>query len=188
MRHFEIVDLYEENRRLQNELYHARYNIIDLMSKEVKELLHSFHSCKSREETYIGEHSAAETIISLAKRIPPKEGAYFSHRAYCPLCGDGSSSPYASGFSIPEGLRRHLVGWGNNRNQCPVFGAAMSLARDYWYEQFHEQEEAKAAEKAAHILERRKTETLYNTAPNEKPELIDENIYHDAPRNDDELA
>jgi hypothetical protein len=161
------------------------------MPDEVEEFLSSFYTCKSRQETYSWDESTAHKIIALAKRITPEEGAYFSNRAYCPLCGRGSSSAFSheAGFSVPEGLRRHLVGWGDRGNQCPVFGAAMSLARDYWHVKFHDQEVAEEAEKQARILERKKTEALYQIAPNEEPELIDERAgYSNSPRNAEEMA
>ena len=55
-------------------------------------------------------------------------------RAPCPLCGGGRESftmdsPDLEGtFSLPEGLRRHLEGYGNMR-QCPVLKAVIAMAR-----------------------------------------------------------
>jgi hypothetical protein len=179
----------EAIRRLEDELYLARSTIISLMPKESQEILKSYYSCSSKEGTYGWEGSAAERITGLAEMLPAHQGSYFGTRAYCPLCGYGSSSPHENGFSVPEGLRRHLVGWGGNVHQCRVFEAAVKLARDHWHEAFHATEDAKAAEKLARKATRRTTETLYRVAPDLDPELLDEGIgYRAIPRNASELA
>jgi len=189
MRYIETVNPFEaEIRCLQDELYDARYTIISLMPEEVEKILKSYYSCKSTEETYRWADIAAAEIIEFAKILSPEEGSYLSERAYCPLCGDGSNSFYENGFSVPEGLRRHLVGYGNT-NQCRVFKAAERLARNYWHDEFSAIEEANAIEKKKRIIQRKKAEILYKTAPNSEPELKDEGIgFGTVPRNDDELA
>ena len=92
---------------------------------------------------------------------------------------------YESGFKVPEGLRRHLIGWGGENNQCIVFGAAMNLARDHWGDRFRE----KQAEEAASIArERRRSEILYKIDANKSPVLIDEGIPFDNFRSVDDMA
>ena len=188
MRYLETVNPYEtEIRRLQDELYHARYAIISLMPEETEKILTSYYySCKSRQETYRWTDIAAIEIIEFAKILSPEEGSCFSERAYCHLCGDGSNSYYETGFSVPEGLRRHLVGYGNT-HQCRVFEAAEKLARNHWHDEFSAAEKAEAIEKQKHTIQRRKTEILYKIAPNREPELIDEG-FGIVPRSDDEMA
>jgi hypothetical protein len=175
--------------RLKNELDQARRTILLLMPQNVQPVLSSYFSCEARQQTYGWESDVADKIIALAQILPPAEGSFLSDRAYCPLCGDGSSSPYQRGFSIPEGLHRHLVGWGGNVHQCRVMEAAVSLARDYWHDKFHPAEEAEEAEKRDRLAQRKKRGTLYRTSPYLEPQLIDEAIgFGAAPRDESELA
>jgi hypothetical protein len=152
-------------RRLKAELDEARSTILALMPEETQRLLESYPSCESRQQTYSWQKSVAETIIESAM-LPREQGSYFSDRAYCPLCGCG-------GFTIPEGLRRHLEGWGN-MHKCDVMKAALGLAREYWHKQFHAAEQAEEVAKRECLEERKRTETLYRTMPDKDPQLLDE--------------
>jgi hypothetical protein len=162
--------------------------IINLMPKNVQEILRSYSGCQPRDETHSWTDDVAKKVIALAK-VPPEESSrYGRDRAYCPLCGDGSSSPYQRGFSVPEGLRRHLIGWGQTR-QCDVTHAAEMLARPYWHEQFHATEVAERTEQQTAVSQRRGTETLYRTAPDLEPKLIDGGLgFLSKPRNKTELV
>jgi hypothetical protein len=119
---------------LQNELDQTRWSVIHMMPFEVQMILTSYHSCETRMEARQWPDVAASKLSELAKLLPP---SIFdsSDRAYCPLCGDGSSWAYQTGFRLPEGLRRHLVGWGD-RQPCPVFAIARRLAKEDWDERF----------------------------------------------------
>jgi hypothetical protein len=64
-------------------------------------------------------------IVAAAVELPGPFGP-FERRALCPMCGGGSSSGYAPGFSLPEGLSRHLMGRGNSL-RCEVMVAAFQL-------------------------------------------------------------
>jgi hypothetical protein len=46
-------------------------------------------------------------VVRLAAPLSSASG---NVRACCPLCGEGTSSPYDVGFAFPDGLQRHLVG------------------------------------------------------------------------------
>jgi hypothetical protein len=158
-RYFEADSQCEEiTRRLEEDLYLARRTIIQLMPDNVQEIMNAYYSCRSRQELYRWEYDAVEEIIKLANILSAEEGSRFSDRAYCPLCGEGTSSAYERGFSVPEGLRRHLVGQGNIQ-QCGVMQAA---------------ERVEEAEKREKLAQRKKSEVLYRTAPDLEPELIDE--------------
>ncbi len=187
--HRDLPDPYEEEiRRLRNDLYKARIAIIYLMPDDVQQLMMSYYVCESRRDAHAWLDRVTEEIMSRAKRLPPDQGSYLSDRAYCPLCKQGSSSPYESGFSLPEGLRRHLTGWGNV-HQCTVVESAMNLARDHWNEKFSGAEQAAAIEEQKRIVSRRKSESLYQTAPDLDPKLRDEGIgYVGRPRTANEMA
>jgi hypothetical protein len=157
------------------------------MPDNVQEIMNGHYSCISRQELYRWKHEVVEQIINLAGILSSEEGSYFSDRAYCPLCGQGTSSPYKRGFSVPEGLRRHLTGRCNSQ-QCMVMQAAMSLARDSWQSQYADAEKAEEAKKREELAQRRKSEVLYRTAPDLEPELIDERLsFGGTPRSKEEL-
>jgi hypothetical protein len=184
----EFINPYEETiTRLRDELFQARWVILELMPEGAQKILHSFLDCESRQERANWKDIAADGIIALAKPIQSQGPFQLVDRAYCPLCGGGSSSPYESGFTLDEGLRRHLLGWGN-AHRCQIMEAAVLLARDYWHDKFHAADEAEDEQKRAQIAQRKKTETLYRIAPDREPELFDERAYGGVPRDEDSLA
>jgi hypothetical protein len=153
---------------LQNELHRTRLSVMEMMPFEAQVILTSYHSCKSRQHTRLWPHIAATKIIELATILPP---TIFdsSKRAYCPLCGASGSNKYSPGFSVPEGLRRHLLGWSNS-SICPMFDIVLRMANEEWDKSFFETEE----QERARIQERKKHETLYKAAPKDEPKLLDE--------------
>lgn len=187
-RYFEADLQYQQKiRRLEDGLYLARYTIVELMPDNVQEIMKGYYSCRSRQELYRWKHEVVEQIINLANILSAEEGSYSSDRAYCPLCGQGTSSPYERGFSVPEGLRRHLTGRGNSQ-QCMVMQAAMSLARDCWQSQYTDAVKAEEDKKREELAQRKKSEVLYRIAPDLEPELIDERLrFGGTPRSEGEL-
>jgi len=171
----------ERIRRLEEELYCARRDIIDLMSPEVTKLLTSYYSCNSEREYYEWWHDTIDTIVSMAE-IDPK-ASYLQDRGWCPLCKGGSMGPYDSGFTLPEGLKRHLSGFGNT-HQCPVTRAAFHIARHALRETFEASREAAQRK----VEERRRTERVFMTDPSSSPQLCDEHLWSGKPRSADELA
>lgn len=178
----------DEIERLKNDLFDSRYTILNLMPEKIGNLLKGYYHVKSRQEGYAWEHEVVEQIITEANIFSKEEGSYLEDRAYCPLCGRGSNSPYDRGFAIPEGLRRHLTGWGNT-SRCDVTEAAFRLARDHWHRSFHEKEEQEKKEKENILAERRKTETLFLVDLYSQPSLLEEGIYtyEGRVRNEEEL-
>ncbi|MEX2494822.1 MAG: hypothetical protein WD448_01970 [Woeseia sp.] len=161
---------------MRDELYRARRAILDLMPHDLEELLTSYYQCESSSETYRWPDNVAYRIIDL---IPDKtkETTYFGEvRANYPLCGRRTQGPFDEGFKLPEGMRRHLTGYGNAR-QCDVMYAAEALARDYWYEQFSEEEAENERKKITDQQQRRASELLYCIGPESPPALIDEGVW-----------
>jgi hypothetical protein len=163
----------EELSALQDRLETVCHGMINLMREEARDILRSYSDCKSRSDSRHWHDRAAYMIVELAEALPPKISG-MAVRAYCPLCGDGAAILYEEGFKLPEGLRRHLVGWGARHNQCSVFNAATGLARAYWKVKFQREDEAAAAER---LQQRRSSEILYYVGPDEPTELIDEAMY-----------
>jgi hypothetical protein len=166
----------ETIRRLRDELYTARATILSLMTQEQQSLLKSYYDYRTRTESYRWESDVVDKLIDATTILSREQGSHFGPRAFCPLCGDGTSSPYEAGFSVPEGLRRHLVGWGGGNNQCSVFSAASRLAHDYFNNEFKEVELREQAGKAAVEQSRRASETLYLVDPYGEPELSDSSL------------
>ena len=122
-------------RQLETDLFYARCALVDLMPEAVRKILGSYRTVKTTQDWFGWSTRAAEQIAELAENVVQR--TYQGHpvdapRAKCPLCGAGPQSFYDDhlGFALPEGLVRHLTG-GSNARQCPVFGAAYALARDY---------------------------------------------------------
>ena len=162
----------DRTRRLEQELDSAYRAILGLMPDDVETLLLSYIRAESRDDFDRWERDVTDKIIL--------KGKPFSHgherRAYCPLCRASSSSPYSEGFSHPEGLKRHLTGFGNTQ-QCVVMLAAFALERGRRHRLFDEIEREEWAQETAAKALRRTTETVYQTAPDVAPELLDEGIY-----------
>ena len=174
----------DEIRQLKDELFFARLTIISLMPERQRRILESYSGCVTRDDTYRWENRIAEELLAMVAVIPTFSG----DRAYCPLCGEGSSSGYDEGYSLPVGLTRHLTGWGRSR-RCAVIAAAAALARDSWNFRFARAEQEQAAKKAELLVERKASELLFLLGPNSKPVLYDEGIssWHRL-RNTDEMA
>lgn len=175
----------EKNTQLEWKLYQARETILILMPEGVQEILRSYRSCASRDDANQWNHTVVEKIISLAEELPSPRVVGLPRFAKCPLCGSGSMAAYQPGFTLPEGLRRHLVGWGNAR-QCGVFHAVSALARDCWNNKFSAAEEAEADNAQARTALRKRLEVLYRVAPDLEPRLIDDGLDYGAiPRDAD---
>jgi hypothetical protein len=141
-----IPDLEAENQKLREQLEEARQALVDIVSDEARALIEGYYRVGSRRELYSWEHGVVEQLLELAdaEAFDSVMGA----RACCPLCGRGSSAVGPEGFSMPEGLRRHLAGHGHVQ-RCSVLHAAMVLARGYFDRKFG------AAELAARWLKPR---------------------------------
>jgi hypothetical protein len=178
----------EEIRRLKNDLYMARHAVIGLMAPDVGQLLHGYYHCECREEGAKWFDDLVRALIERADSAALPASAWGERRSLCPLCNRGSDSPYVEGYALPEGLRRHLAGWGNT-HRCVVMEIVSKLAYEHWHERFGAAERrAWQAEQDA-LTERRRTETVYRTSPVGEPKLVDEGAYSWSPaRTPDQLA
>lgn len=134
----EWTECNDEIRRLGTELFLARTAIIHLMSPEVQVVLNSYKNYTSQKDSADWTQSATAELLKFATIM--EDNFQLDDRAYCPLCHRGNDSRYKTGFSYPEGLRRHLIGFGNVF-QCEVTSAAFELARKSWRLQFSNAEE-----------------------------------------------
>jgi hypothetical protein len=125
-------------RRLQSNLYMVMHHTLSLsiyptpeIRKKFEEITHDSH-----EDLDEWERSTIKLIVESTKF--EQENPYDNVRAVCPLCGHGSSDPYAKGFT-PTGLERHLEGFGNVQ-QCFIMSIAWELGWEYVK---HEKERAR---------------------------------------------
>lgn len=174
---FEVGEpLAERVKRQEQTIERLRWDLVNLAPDEFRELLHSFFHCENRVDAHRWQDEVAEKIAAQTSPLwNPELAAQGQARAYCPLCRGGATNYYGNepGFKLPEGLRRHLVGFGKSA-QCVVMRAASEIARDYWHEKFYEREQQAA--RAAHALkqQRQKSEPVYVLGPTEAPVLLDD--------------
>jgi hypothetical protein len=157
------------------------------MPIEISNLLSGYYSCKTRADATRWEHDVVQAIIEKADLLNNQTSSFGGPRAYCPLCRCGSQGPFDEGFAVPEGLRRHLFGWGNS-HRCRVTEAAFALARDHWKTTVDEAERQQHIADAEEVLRRKKIEILFRVDPYKDPELIEEGChFDDKPRTEEEL-
>lgn len=173
-----------EKERLKKELREARRALFDLMPENVQQILHSYRQCKSSEEGRFWRHKAINDLVGIAEPLPPKTYAALG-RCICPMCRRGPTSAYYEGFTLPEGLRRHLDGYGNTR-MCDVFSVILSDIGERLHEMFDEEDRIKSIEQKEATNKRRATEVLYKIGPESGPALIDD-LFHSKCRNGEEL-
>jgi hypothetical protein len=128
-------------RELEWELYRARSLILhNLIPPQMSAILTDHHEITSLEAMSEWYHDAVERIIAQVHEPEDEDGDdwedgpdlhafHVEQRIPCPLCRQSNRSFYPQGFSLPEGLRRHLHGSHNSRH-CPVMEQVMGLVRD----------------------------------------------------------
>ena len=166
---------------LEDELYWARRNIVELMPKDISEALSSYHSCSTFEDYQKWLRETVDFIISKAEVDPQQSG--YEPRGWCPLCQRGVRNPYVSGFKIPGGLEKHLHGDGN-AYRCVVTHAAFRNAEYRLRGTF----EASAEAARRVVEERRRNEQTFSTDPSLPSQLLDEGQWWIKSRSADELA
>lgn len=172
-------------RDLLDKLYRARRALVGTLPSTTERLLLDYYSCKDRSEANKWLEHVVEELIGTAVPIEGS-GRWGPERAICPLCKGSSNSPFDEGFALPEGLRRHLSGWGNAR-QCVMTEAAFQMAWDHWNDKFREAEEAEARTESARHRQRMETEDLYLVDPRSGPQLFENGIFFRAPRKPEQM-
>ncbi len=160
----------EKIAELEMQLHKARNTILNLAASQTQCLeLYDFRKCNSHEESYAWKVGVFDKIIEIAKPITDKNvyGQLIHYsRAICPLCGDEPQSEV--GYTIPEGLTRHLEGFGN-MYQCRVMKEIFALANQSWNKNFKDKEWdnflKESIKKREIENQRMATETLYKKAP-----------------------
>lgn len=130
--HVEMMNLQEQIRvlerrldRVETKLYYTRQFVLSLLPKELQTLLKDY----SLGVDYSSWHRViVEKVLGMATATIDGHG-YFPDRGVCPLCQGGSINH--EGFTIPNGLLRHLTG-SHKAQVCEVLEAANEVARFYY--------------------------------------------------------
>ena len=112
-----------ELQRVRYELELARHTIHELMPESIRGLLSAHLHCESHADIYAWRAWVVAKLLCMADTSTAVQPVDGSPRAVCPLCGDHSRSPHETGFALPIGLERHLLGTCGSR-QCGVFRCA----------------------------------------------------------------
>lgn len=171
---------------LREELWEARHTLCDSLPEQVQKVLRTYYDCVTLEDTYAWLHDVADDLIDLAEPLP-RGHFHLGDRACCPLCGDGSSTPYEEGFALPEGLRMHLEGKGNAR-QCSILKQMWGLAQYHWDGTFHPRGTKAHEDMQAQLKLRRNKEVQFLVSPYLPPRLNNEGMYPGQVRDAKSLA
>ncbi len=171
--------------RLQDELDRARHAVVELLPREIRVLVDQRYECQTRTEARAKVNEIIDAIVERSPRVEGVATAWHAERAWCLLCGGGSSALYEQGFAVPEGLRRHLEG-SYNTQHCIVMEQIEGLLRDYFDSRFLQKEEDDWRNEQARLAERRRTELVVRAEFSGAPKLLDELLWKQ-PRTSEEL-
>ena len=155
-------------RALEEDLYMARQAIVELMPQHISDALVDYRSCSSYSDFMAWQNQVVALITSMAE-VDPKSSSVFEERGYCPLCRGGTRGPNQSGFKIPGGMEKHLLG-GGNAHQCVVTEAAFRNAQHALRDKFEASQKAALQE----VEERRRKEQTLLIDPSLPSQLLDE--------------
>lgn len=151
-----VEQLQSEVKSLDAKLYRLQRWVIDTLPPHLARLL--------QQAIYARGEDVLDKIVEAAEPLSDYERGMLNCRAFCPLCKEGASSPYETGFAMPEGLLRHLMGHGNVRS-CQV----MNILNDLQHRaRAHAEESSADRDDREHYWAARRMlsdETLYQTGP-----------------------
>lgn len=165
----------------------AHRDLLGALPEHQRALLSSYDRCDAIEQRHAWISDTAATIVSSAVPLGEPTHELLPTRARCPLCAEVGTSQWGDGFTLPVGLRRHLIGHGQQL-RCPFMDAAIRLAYDFWEREFSELDAARNAGARAGIAARLATERLYQTSPGGPGLLNDALPISATPRSADELV
>jgi hypothetical protein len=110
---------------LQLQLEQTRELVIALLPEQARRIVEPRFALTIDEVITWHSHTV-ERVIELAE---PKPDFNQQDRAPCPLCRRGPEQGVHDGFTVPEGLRRHLEG-SHNFHRCEVMAVAYTLTKN----------------------------------------------------------
>jgi hypothetical protein len=170
-------------QRLEQDLSNARFTIIQLMPEQLHPLMHGYHRCETHQQYVSWQAEIIEKAIALAVPLEPADPP----RAVCPLCGSAGHSPFVRGYTLPQGLRRHL--WGDsNAIPCSVTYEVFQIANAATMPKRKANADAELKALEEQFAQRRTQEPLYEISLGRGPLLLDESLGFGAlPRTEAEL-
>ncbi len=130
---------------------------------------------RSLEEWELAYEGLLYLVMAVASDFPDHREALGGVRAWCPLCGLGATSNYSRpGFSLPEGLERHLRGFGNTY-RCDVIRALDITSEDLKHSMagaLHDEQDPSSAPIRS-VSQRMAEEILYQRGARQSPVLVD---------------
>lgn len=114
--------------RSKNEVLNQDFNtaisiIVEMLPKEVSNILTSYRYISSEEEYFKWERKVKDELIEVAYQTVKDINFYeYPVKAFCPLCEDGlirKPKNLAEGRTL-EGIERHLEGR-ERHNKCKIF-------------------------------------------------------------------
>lgn len=169
MRDAKVESLEKRIQKLEEELYVARHFVIERLPEHLSGLMSDVIYGKRPQTGLIEKIVEATEPISAYERDP-----IGSPRAYCPLCDAGSTGWYGeAGYAIPEGLARHLTGYGNTR-RCQVMEIVNALERSRREDTRKHEEATKRAEAERELKRLLSKEPRYKTGPECTGQLAEE--------------
>jgi hypothetical protein len=130
-----------------DQLFSVRHAFLEVLPGELYLLASKVISLKEDDRLWEFLHEVVVATVALGERILAEQGpadVLFDNpdRVPCPLCGRVPDGPYPSpGFTVPEGLTRHLEGRHPAR-ECVV----MEVLREWGREVIHTPRQQRNAE------------------------------------------
>lgn len=115
--------LSSENEILSKDFNTSISLIVDMLPKEVSNILKNYRFILNHDEYFNWEKKVKDELVELAYQTIKHIDFYgYPEKAFCPLCEDGvirKPKNLAEGRTL-EGIKRHLDGRGRH-NKCKVF-------------------------------------------------------------------
>jgi hypothetical protein len=128
----------ETSAALKEKLYDARLVVLRLAEKNDRDLqilLAGYYDCKNEDAVFGWWYKTIDKIIKKSVILPGNTASeFYEERAMCPLCGEGGSQPYVTGYKLPNGMERHLRGQGQVSG-CDVMRIVRDVALDHFREE-----------------------------------------------------
>jgi len=119
----------EKIDELRHDLERARDDMIDIMPEKISEQLKKYLLCNNHDDRLQWWYESLKVITDSTVPDPEFSNSWTGKRANCPLCHGGNNWHY-NGFSLPEGLRRHLEG-NSGAHACHILKHMDELSFDY---------------------------------------------------------
>lgn len=128
-----VGEVRQWHRRHEQEVLYSAYDAIQsIITARYPAQMKGFDLIRGYQEYEDWLRNLLTTIYHEAENAIASPFYRGQGRVPCPLCGQGPEQIYsAEGWLVPEGLKRHLDGWGKIR-RCPVITVLWAKSSQYW--------------------------------------------------------